>query len=225
MKKIAIIVLFFSIFSIPSILLGQQKCKVLLPAISQTYDGKCRKGHAHGKGMATGIDTYKGRFYKGYPNGIGTYTWASGNEYIGEWEFGKRNGKGIYKFKYNGKDSIQAGVWKDDRYMGPVPPPPVILQSRNIQNFSFQKYGDQNKLSIEIYMNGAINSTIENLVIASTTGSYQTIGKTIVFNGIIYPATFKITYKTWNKIHTGQYLVTFEFTISEPGNWMLKLTN
>ncbi|RLD71326.1 MAG: hypothetical protein DRJ10_19540 [Bacteroidetes bacterium] len=225
MKNILATVLFFSILFSPQVILSQQKCKVLIPAISETYVGKCKKGLANGKGLATGIDTYKGRFLKGYPNGIGTYTWASGDEYIGKWEFGKRNGEGIYHFKYNDKDSIQVGIWKDNIYMGPVPPPPTILQSRNVQNYSFQKYGNQDKLSIEIFMNGTINSTIENLVIASTNGSYQNIGRTIVFNSIIYPATFKITYRTWNKLHSSQFNVVFEFTLTEPGNWMLKLTN
>jgi hypothetical protein len=225
MRKIIGIVLFSSMLFAPNIMLSQKNCKVLLPEISDSYFGKCKKGLAHGKGIAKGIDTYEGRFYKGYPNGIGTYTWATGDEYIGKWEFGKRSGEGIYKFTYNGKDSLQAGVWKDDNYMGPIPPPPSILQSRNIQKYSFQKFGDKNKLSIEIYMNGVINSTIENLVIASTNGSYQIIGKTIDFNSIIYPATFKVTYRTWNKLYSKQYGVVFEFELFEPGNWMLRLTN
>jgi hypothetical protein len=225
MKNIAATVLFLSILLAPQVMLSQQNCKVLLPEISETYVGKCKKGLAHGKGIASGIDTYQGRFYKGYPNGIGTYTWVSGDEYIGNWVFGKRDGEGIFKFKYNDKDSLQAGIWKDDIYTGPVPPPPFILQSRNVQKYSFQKFGDQDKLSIEIFMNGITNSQIENLIIASTNGSYQNIGKTIVFNSIIYPATFKITYRTWNSTHTQQYDVVFEFQLSEPGNWMLRLTN
>ena len=225
MKKLPIIIILSSLVFTPFLLLSQKDCKVLLPSISTTYVGKCKKGKAHGKGIAKGIDTYEGRFYKGLPNGIGTYSWASGDEHIGKWEFGKREGEGIYKFKYNGKDSIQAGIWKNDSYMGPIPPPPSILQSRNIQNFSFNKYGDLNKLSIEIYMNGAINSTVENLVILSTNGSYQNIGRTIVFSSIVYPATFKITYRTWNKLHSSQFDVVFEFVLSEPGNWMLRLTN
>lgn len=225
MKKIATIFLLFCLMSTPLWLLSQTKCKVLLPAISDTYVGKCKKGYANGKGIAKGIDTYEGRFRQGYPNGTGTYTWASGNQYVGEWDYGKRNGKGIFKFKLNGKDSIQAGIWKEDKYVGPVPPPPFILQSRNIQQYSFLKRAEGNKLSIEIFMNGAINSTIEDLSIFSSNGSYQNLGRTLVFDYIEFPVTIKITYLTWNKFHTEKYNAVFEFKMSAPGDWLLKITN
>jgi len=225
MKKIATTFLFFYLILISTQLFSQQKCKVLVPAIAESYHGKCKKGLANGKGIANGIDTYEGRFTKGYPNGLGVYTWASGNEYRGEWEFGKRTGKGNYKFKYNGKDSIQTGIWKNDIYMGPIPPPPSIIQSRNIQQYSFLKLGDNNKFSLEIFMNGTTNSTIENLSIASSFGSYQNIGDRLVFDYMEYPVTMKITYVTNNKFHSAKLDVVFEFEISEPGNWVLKLTN
>ena len=31
-------------------------------------------------------------------NGYGTYTWASGNKYVGEWKDGKQHGQGIFTF-------------------------------------------------------------------------------------------------------------------------------
>lgn len=225
MKTIATIILVSCLIIIPECLFSQTKCKVLLPAISKTYNGKCKKGLANGKGTAKGIDTYAGRFRKGVPNGIGTYTWASGNEYTGEWEFGKRQGKGIYKFKYNGKDSIQAGIWKENRFIGPPPLPPVIRQSRNIQTYSLIRQRDGNKLTLEIFMNGAINTTIERLSIISSNGSYQNYGDRIVFNYIVFPCTFKITYVTFNKMMTVKLDAVFEFEISEPGDWTLKLIN
>lgn len=225
MKKIATTFLILCLIFPTTQIFSQKDCKVLIPAISESYHGKCKKGLANGKGIANGIDTYEGRFSKGYPNGLGVYTWASGNEYRGEWDFGKRSGEGTYIFKYNGKDSIQTGIWKNDKYIGPKPPPPSILQSRNVQQYSFLKAGDNNKFSIEIFMNGAINSTIENLSIVSTNGSYQNIGDRLVFNYIDYPVTMKITYKTDNKMHTTRLDVVFEFEISAPGNWVLKLTN
>jgi len=42
-------------------------------------------------------------------------------------------------------------------------------------------------------MNGTTNSTIENLSIASSFGSYQNIGDRLVFDYMEYPVTMKIT--------------------------------
>lgn len=225
MKTIATIILVSCLIISPGWLFSQTKCKVLLPAISESYIGKCKKGLANGKGTAKGIDTYVGKFRKGVPHGVGTYTWASGDEYVGEWEFGKREGEGVYKFKYNGKDSVQAGIWSENRFMGPPPLPPEIIQVRNVQTYSFLRQGDGNKLSIEFFMNGANNMTIENLSIVSSNGSYQNLGDRIVFNYIMFPCTFKITYVTSNKMMTAKFDAVFEFVLSEPGNWSLKLIN
>ncbi|NQU32172.1 MAG: hypothetical protein HQ521_02960 [Bacteroidetes bacterium] len=225
MKKIATIIILFSLIYIPYGLYSQTKCKVLVKNISETYEGKCKKGLANGKGVATGIDKYEGRFSKGYPNGSGTYTWANGSEYTGDWEFGQRSGEGTYRFIYNDNDSIIDGIWKNDKYIGPIPPPPIVMLSRNVQNYTFSKQGDKSTMTIQIYMNGSINSTIQDLVIVSSNGSYQNLGNVISFSEIMYPATFKITYKTWNKLHTAMLDVTFEFKIVGTGDWLLKITN
>lgn len=96
------------IFSI--IGLGQNECKVLVPEISENYDGKCKKGLAQGKGTASGIDNYVGRFVKGLPDGKGVYTWANGDKYDGYWDKGKRNGEGTFSFRINNKDSVFSGI-------------------------------------------------------------------------------------------------------------------
>jgi len=44
---------------------AQNRCKVLKKEISSEYHGKCKKGLAHGKGKADGIDSYYGHFTKG----------------------------------------------------------------------------------------------------------------------------------------------------------------
>lgn len=207
------------------LLFGQSKCKVLMKQISGDYVGKCKRGLANGYGVATGIDRYEGKFRKGYPNGEGTYTWSTGETYTGDWSFGDRDGIGVYKFEYFGKDSIQEGVWKKDKYMGPVPPPPKVIIARNLEKYNFIKQSEGNTLSIFIYQNGTVNSTIENLSIFSSNGSYQNLGNKLQFSEIVFPCTFKITYKTWNKLHTAQLDAAFEFEISEPGNWILRITN
>lgn len=225
MKKFIITSVIFILIYLPLHTISQNKCTVLLESISTTYEGKCKKGLANGTGIATGIDTYNGRFKKGYPHGDGEYTWATGEVYIGEWEFGKRHGIGTYKYKYNGKDSIMVGVWKNNLYVGPIPPPPVVIQKRNIEKYTFSKQGDHGRLAIEIFMNGTINTTIEDLSIISSNGSYQNYGSRIMFNEIIYPCNFKVTYRTWNKFQTQRYDVVFEFKIYEEGDWMVKLYN
>lgn len=80
----------FMVFFISIGLYSQQSCKVLVPEIAEKYVGKCKKGFAHGKGLAVGIDRYEGSFKKGYPEGKGSYTWSTGEVYTGEWLQGTR---------------------------------------------------------------------------------------------------------------------------------------
>ena len=42
-------------------------------------------------------------------NGYGTYTWADGDKYVGEWKDGKQNGQGTYTWA-DGR--IKKGIWK-----------------------------------------------------------------------------------------------------------------
>jgi len=92
----------------------QSDCKVIKAEISGTYEGGCKKGLAQGNGIAQGIDRYEGQFIKGLPSGRGTYKWASGVYYEGEWKNGLREGEG--KMVY--PDSIVSGIWKEDKYTG-----------------------------------------------------------------------------------------------------------
>ena len=69
-------------------------CKVLLSEISEVYNGNCKDGFAHGKGIARGIDIYQGRFKKGLPHGTGKYIWKDGSYYEGSWKNGKKSGSG-----------------------------------------------------------------------------------------------------------------------------------
>ena len=48
-------------------------------------------------------------------NGYGTYTYASGNKYVGEWELGKYHGRGTFTW-VNGDKYV--GEWKDDKKHG-----------------------------------------------------------------------------------------------------------
>ncbi len=97
---------------------AQTSCRVLLPSISVSYSGDCRRGLADGTGQATGEDFYKGNFVKGLPEGNGTYIWKNGAKYEGEWEKGMRDGYGIYTHKVQDQDTVLDGQWKDNKYLG-----------------------------------------------------------------------------------------------------------
>jgi len=44
---------------------------------------------------------------------FGTYTWANGDKYVGEWKDDKLYGRGTYTF-VNG--TVKKGIWKDDEF-------------------------------------------------------------------------------------------------------------
>ena len=49
-------------------------------------------------------------------NGYGTYTYANGSKYVGEWKDGKENGQGTYTFA-NG--TVDKGIWKNNQLIEP----------------------------------------------------------------------------------------------------------
>ena len=219
--------------SIPIILIlffypgfAQEVCKVLLPNLVGSYEGKCKKGLASGKGKAVGKDTYEGQFLKGLPDGSGTYYWANGDVYQGDWLLGKREGVGIFTFKYDGRDSVLAGLWKQDEYTGPVPAKPKVNFMTNVDRYTFLKYGYiKNRVLISFMQNGATNTSIEGFRMVSSSGVETKLGTSVGYDYIVFPVTIKVNYTTYNKLKTNKYYVVFEFTISEPGEWEVTIYN
>lgn len=97
---------------------SQTSCRVRLPDLAGSYEGECRGGKAHGQGKAVGRDTYEGEFARGLPHGNGTYTWANGDFYEGEFVKGAKEGNGKMVFASVKTDSIQAGRWDNDQFLG-----------------------------------------------------------------------------------------------------------
>ena len=50
-----------------------------------------------------------------YHNCFGSYTYANGDEYVGEYEDGEKCGHGTMTYK-DGR--VKAGEWRDDEYVG-----------------------------------------------------------------------------------------------------------
>jgi len=220
--KAGILVLAILSWSVGSIEAQQNDCRVLLESISGTYTGKCKNGLAHGKGIAQGIDYYEGTFVKGLPSGKGLYRWKDGSYYDGEWENGKKEGKG----KLVQNDSGMSGYWKNDEYIGEeLIPAYKITRSTNIARATFKRSGAIEGVRILLLQAGSDNIAIENLSIVSSSGSEYRSGRMYGIQNVFFPLDVKVQYLTWNKMRTGKIEVIFEFTINEPGAWELTLNN
>ena len=225
--KIALpILLLCTISASPYLLFGQEKCKVLTPAISGTYEGKCKNGLANGKGIAIGTDTYEGQFSKGLADGEGTYKWSTGEIYVGEWKAGQRHGIGTFTMKTDGNDSIQTGLWKNDTYAGPKPKQPNIIYKIGVDRYNIKRTDSpKNRVLIDIFQNGSRNKGVSNLNITSTSGYDVKVGESVGFNEVVFPVMIRIRYTTFNKTHAAVNNVTFDFELFEPGDWTVELHN
>jgi hypothetical protein len=228
-KTMKHLLLFLSIFLFTAFfiqLAAQENCRVLIPAIDSIYIGKCKKGFAHGKGTATGVDSYTGRFSEGLPNGKGTYTWANGDIYTGSWMAGKFNGEGILILKLENGDSIVDGLWENNKYLGPKPITPRIITKVSIDRFSIKPTGGiKDRVLIDFFQNGARNTTITNLLMSASNGIETRLGYTVGYDYIEFPVTIKVNYMTMNKLKSEQYQAIFEFEIFEPGDWLVEIHN
>jgi hypothetical protein len=210
----------------PGIGFGQENCKVLKSGITESYTGGCKKGLAHGQGVAEGADKYAGQFRNGLPDGTGTYTWENGEIYIGEWKEGNRHGIGKYTFIENEKQAILDGQWIDDKYTGPVIPKPLVVSKEGVDRYTFRKNGNiRNRVMVDIFQNGTRNTGITDFMISSSSGHESKLGSTVGYDDVTYPVTIKLIYNTQNKFKTAIIYVKYEFKIYEPGDWIVEVHN
>lgn len=221
LKYMALIMMLFLQRSFPAT--GQTECKVLMTDISGSYQGGCRKGLAHGNGIAQGVDRYEGEFIKGLPDGKGIYKWANGVIYEGEWKKGIKEGKG--KMVY--PDSVLTGIWKENIYMGKeVLPPYRIIRSMSVSRSSVIKApGVSNEIRIRLMQGGIANISVQNFTIDFDSGSEYKNGTIYGLQNFRVPVNVKVKYVTWNQLMTSQSDVVFEFVINEAGTWDVVINN
>ncbi len=207
-----------------SITYAQNECKVLMPAISKSYTGECKKGLAHGEGSAMGDDYYDGQFKKGWPNGRGKYTWHDGAVYEGDWSMGIREGKGTM---YYINDSVVSGHWKDDVFIGEILIPSYqITRKSGVIRSSISKISETGTgFRVGVYLAGNFNIDLEGFTMYCESGEEFTSGRYVGIQNATVPYSVIIKYRTWNALHTSQSDVVFEFTINEPGTFEVSITN
>jgi hypothetical protein len=218
--------LFFLLALMTGYLLNAQEsdCKVLLPRIGDKYRGECKKGLAHGKGVAQGIDRYEGEFKKGFPEGLGVYHWADGSYYEGYFRQGLREGTGTMTFR---PDSTLRGFWKTDKYTGKAETKQYdVIQSRYVARTSFIKSSNSPlQVKVKFTLGGAPNTTIEDFSMTYSSGEEFRMGLVYGIQNVTFPVNVRITYLTWNAMHTVQTNATLEFNINDPGTWDVNVQN
>ena len=225
--RVCILVMISLTFSYSGLNAQDKACVVLLKSISDKYEGDCKKGLAHGQGIAIGIDRYEGHFKKGLPHGKGTYQYNDGAVYKGGWHKGLRNGQGEYTFVIDGRDSVVTGYWKDDKYIGKTKNQKEyqITLRRGIETFSFQKLNETDNW-VEIYFErNAKRYTPSDLRLTSSSGYQTTHGNNVVVEDLKYPFTGTIRYSVLNKLGTSRVNCELEYTIQKPGKWQIILRN
>jgi hypothetical protein len=197
---------------------------VLKPEIAGKYERKLKKDLAHGKGTATGTDTYTGNFFKGLPDGEGIYTYSSGDIYTGSFRAGKKEGKGSFIIHGGSKDSILNGYWDSDKYVGKdkLVPYEVSNKTGSVMERIFNT-GEGNKVEINVLDPSSKHVAAQ----INATGQYIQKNYTGIdyFENVAFPIEFDIHYSCSNKLKTAIVNSSIRIKLNKSGNWIITLKN
>ncbi|HAA14742.1 MAG TPA: hypothetical protein DCE41_24850 [Cytophagales bacterium] len=213
--------LFFALlFTGATSLFAQEACEVKVLELVGTYEGGCKRGVAHGDGTAEGTDSYSGTWKKGFPDGSGTYTYASGDVYVGEFKKGRRDGEGTLTFS-NGDE--KKGFWKNDDYIGEYEKPYKVTSPPNAVNYQLMNRGDNtNRVAVQIRRNNA-QVPVQRLTYNADNGLQYEISSEFGWENVEYPINLNINYTIQDQMGSGTNNVVFRCTIYQPGDWLIQL--
>ena len=226
MKKAILFTIILTVSSFLVVLFSQANCKVLIPAISDSYTGTCKQGLADGKGEALGTDQYKGYFKKGWPEGKGVYIWQTGEKYEGSWKKGLRDGEGKYTFKHEGRDSVLTGIWKEDIYVGLKPVPPYVVQYLSgISRVSCIRAGEVPYVKYKFSRSGgkAEENDISNLTFQGSSGQESAQPNFVGFEQVSFPFEGKVRFEAPNTLNSTTVNCELRLLINQPGSWTVTI--
>jgi len=196
------------------------ECKVLLSTISEEYNGDCKEGLAHGKGLAKGVDSYEGKFKNGLPHGKGKYVWANGDIYNGVWKIGKKSGKAIMYTASTQKEL--KGIWKNDEfYKEIVDPPYQVVRREGITGINFYEKNDSEPFRIKVVFqrDGSRSGFADNLDLMSSTGRATISNGFTGYENMKFPFEGTIEFTGISKMGTTTIDYKVRFEITKPSNW------
>lgn len=211
-------ILLASFISLQPINATATDCEVELAPLKGTYEGGCKKGKAHGEGIAVGEDTYKGTFRKGLPHGTGKYTWANGNVYEGEWAKGEMHGEGSLYVK--AEDSVLKGHWIEGEYIGTEKDAYKVLnKSVTINRMTFSR---QKSEPFEIDFNLTYLGKPIKFQRFSIQDSFGVVTRQTDYTKTVtvyeFPVKGTITFET-NLRNSGNQIGEVYFQINQSGQW------
>ena len=139
--------------------------------------------------------------------------------YEGSWKNGMRDGKGVLTIKMHDRDSIMAGYWVENTYIGEVARPITykVLEKDGIDRLTFFKVDDQGG-TIEIFFTMLGNNLIpENLFFFMDTGNVSSIFTG--YSDVDFPVKCYLTYQRTNQLGEGTIDCRLTFEIHDPGRW------
>lgn len=216
---------------------GQFNCKVLVNDLQGQYNGECKKGLAHGEGAAKGVDSYVGKFRKGYPNGFGVYTFANGSAYIGNFKQGKKDGYGlINRVEENGAKQQDYGLWVADSLIVKNDSKALFkVKDRKGIKVIDPKVNRDKAVKNQIWINFQINGVPDKSVVVSkaeiTSGKKlntdkRALGTIVAFDEIEeFPVTFKLEYQIRQTTHFEKTDCMAEVTLFTRGRWEIDINH
>ncbi len=223
-KTIGIILLLM----VPVFMIAQKsesKCKVLTESLQGEYKGECKKGLAHGQGIAIGTDTYEGNFKKGYPNGKGKYTWSDKSYFEGNFRKGKKSGFGKLYAVINDMDSITEGYWQNDVYIGKISNPKKYntIYKSSIERVSYMYKGDgggRNEVMVKFTRDGvSTRAKLDQIILSGNSGEYIDQDSRFGFENVRTPFEGTLSFTAPSKTGNSRNFCRFNFEILVPGIW------
>lgn len=195
---------------------AQKECTVIDTMLQGNYDGRCKRGMAHGYGVAEGKCKYEGYFKKGKKEKEGKYYFQDGGVYEGEFEDDMMHGKGKLT---DSNGQVISGYWKFGEYVGEERERFIgykIYTKANVEP-RISKVGDAPNINWDVrstYVQGEIIPRI----VEYTSGTIANSGDLI---NVSFPVKVKIEYQVPNKTNTFNVNVILEFEIYEKGQWKI----
>lgn len=214
-----LIIIYF--FTTTFLAFAQMDCKVKSQDLSISYNGDCKKGYAHGIGVAKGKeDIYKGDFKKGWPHGTGEYVWGSGSKYQGNFTKGKMDGQGTLVIKNpDGTEELKKGFFEANEYIGQYKYSHAVTSKREVKNVYIQEdpsklHGDLYQIKIRVRSNGQYVTPF--LMVSDENGTNYSNG---VLQNVKYPCKkIEIQFKH------DKYSSRVMLDIYKEGNWIVEIT-